>query len=56
MPAITTTKLSETVGVRVDDVDLDRLRSDDDLPQACLAALEEHGVLLFPRLHADDET
>ncbi|MBO0852392.1 MAG: TauD/TfdA family dioxygenase [Nocardia sp.] len=56
MPAITTRKLSESVGVEVADVDLDRLRDDEDLPGACLEALETHGVLLFPQLHADDES
>jgi alpha-ketoglutarate-dependent taurine dioxygenase len=55
MPAIETKKLSDTVGVEVLDVDLERLRNDDDLPAACMEALEEHGVLLFRELHADDD-
>jgi alpha-ketoglutarate-dependent taurine dioxygenase len=55
MPAIATRKLSETVGVEILDVDVNRLRDDDELPDACLAALEEHGVLLFRELHADDD-
>ncbi|MFG1924494.1 TauD/TfdA dioxygenase family protein [Cryptosporangium sp. NPDC048952] len=41
-------------GVEVLDVDASRLLEDDDLPGACLEALEEHGVLLFRELHADD--
>lgn len=56
MPPITTTPLTDAVGVQVDDIDVERLRTDEDLPEACLAALEQHGVLLFPQLHADDET
>jgi alpha-ketoglutarate-dependent taurine dioxygenase len=51
----TTEKLTDAVGAEVLDVDLDRLRTDDTLPAACLAALEEHGVLLFRELGADDE-
>ena len=37
-------------------VDRDRLRRDDTLPAACMAALEEHGVLVFRELQVDDET
>ncbi|MDX6740822.1 TauD/TfdA family dioxygenase [Actinocorallia sp. A-T 12471] len=54
MPAIATRRLSEHVGAEVLDVDLDRLLHDDDLPGACMDALEEHGVLLFRALHVDD--
>ena len=54
MAAITLKKLSETVGAEVLDVDVDRLLNDEELPQACLEALEEHGVLLFRELHAGD--
>ncbi|RAY16314.1 TauD/TfdA family dioxygenase [Actinomadura craniellae] len=54
MAAIATRKLGETVGVEVLDADVDRLLNDDDLPAACMEALEEHGVLLFRELHIDD--
>jgi alpha-ketoglutarate-dependent taurine dioxygenase len=53
--AFTTEKLTDAVGAEVLDVDLDRLRTDEHLPGACLAALEEYGVLLFRRLGVDDE-
>jgi alpha-ketoglutarate-dependent taurine dioxygenase len=49
-------KLTDTVGAEVHGVDVERLRDDDDLPGAVLAALEEHGVLLFRGLNIDDET
>lgn len=54
MAAITTEKLSQCVGAEVVGVDVDRLLHDDDLPAACLGALEEHGVLLFRELDLDD--
>jgi alpha-ketoglutarate-dependent taurine dioxygenase len=54
MAAITTDRLG-TVGAEVRDVDVDRLLSDEDLPKACLDALEEHGVLLFREVGVDDE-
>ncbi|WP_436788626.1 TauD/TfdA dioxygenase family protein [Yinghuangia sp. YIM S10712] len=54
MAAISTRKLSEFVGAEILDVDVDRLLNDDDLPSACLEALEEYGVLLFRELHIDD--
>jgi len=54
MGAIATKKLSETVGVEVLDVDVDRLLNDDDVPAACMEALEEHSVLLFRELSVDD--
>jgi alpha-ketoglutarate-dependent taurine dioxygenase len=53
MPAMTTRKLSEFVGAEVLGVDVDRLNADDDLPAACLHALEENGVLLFRELNLD---
>jgi alpha-ketoglutarate-dependent taurine dioxygenase len=53
MAAITTKKLSEFVGAEILGVDPDRLRDDDDLPAACLEALEENGVLLFRELNLD---
>jgi alpha-ketoglutarate-dependent taurine dioxygenase len=51
-----TEKLTERVGAEVLDVDLDRLREDDDLPGALMNALDENGVLVFRGLHMDDET
>jgi alpha-ketoglutarate-dependent taurine dioxygenase len=54
MAVITTEKLGETVGAEVLGVDVDRLLNDDDVPAACMEALEEHGVLLFRELHIDD--
>ncbi|GAB2851514.1 TauD/TfdA family dioxygenase [Actinocorallia aurea] len=54
MGVIATRRLSEHVGAEVLDVDLERLLGDEDLPGACLEALEEHGVLLFRELHVDD--
>lgn len=56
MTVLTTEKLTDTVGARVLGVDTERLVADDDLPDAALEALEEHGVLVFPNLHVDDET
>ncbi|WP_106400933.1 TauD/TfdA dioxygenase family protein [Actinocorallia populi] len=55
MTAITTRRLGGTVGAEVLDVDAERLLADDGLPGACMEALEEHGVLLFRELHADDD-
>ncbi|MCX4092517.1 TauD/TfdA dioxygenase family protein [Nocardia sp. alder85J] len=55
MPAITTKKLSEKVGVEVLDVDVARLLDDEDLPGAVLDLLEQRGVVLFRQLHAGDE-
>jgi alpha-ketoglutarate-dependent taurine dioxygenase len=51
---ITTKKLGDSVGAEVLDVDGDRLLSDDALPEACLEALGDNGVLLFRELHIDD--
>jgi len=56
MPEIVTKKLGTYIGAEVLDADRDRLLADDDLPQACLDALEEHSVLLFRELDIDDET
>jgi alpha-ketoglutarate-dependent taurine dioxygenase len=54
MATITTRKLTEYVGAEVVDVDADRLLHDDDVPAACMQALEENGVLLFRELNLDD--
>ncbi len=56
MPGIAAKKLGKYIGAEVLDVDRDRLLHDDELPQACMDALEEHGVLLFRELNIDDET
>jgi alpha-ketoglutarate-dependent taurine dioxygenase len=56
MAEIATEKLTETVGAQVLDVDADRLLNDEDLPAACMEALEERGVLLFRELRLDDDT
>jgi alpha-ketoglutarate-dependent taurine dioxygenase len=52
---ITTKEMSPTVGAEVLDVDRDRLVQDADVPDAVLAALEVHGVLLFRGIGIDDE-
>jgi alpha-ketoglutarate-dependent taurine dioxygenase len=54
MDVLTTKVLGETVGAEVVDLDADRLLRDDALPEACLDALDAHGVLLFRQLHLDD--
>ena len=51
---IEVTKLTESVGAEVLDVDVDRMLHDDDLPVVLLDALEASGVLLFRDLHIDD--
>ena len=56
MAAITTEKLGATVGAEVTGVGPDDLLHDDDLPAACLEALEAHGALVFRDLHLDDAT
>ena len=56
MGALTTRKLGATVGAEVLGVDPEQLLSDDTLPQACMEALEENGVLVFRQLHIDDDT
>ncbi len=54
MPVITTEKLGATVGAEVKGVDRERLLHDDELPGACLEALEANGALVFRDLHIDD--
>ncbi|HEY7069428.1 MAG TPA: TauD/TfdA family dioxygenase [Acidimicrobiales bacterium] len=56
MAAITTEKLGDSVGAEVKGLDRERLLGDDDLPAACLEALEAHGALVFRDLHIDDAT
>lgn len=52
---ITTEKLTDTIGAMVHGVDREALTTDESLPGWTLAALEEHGVLVFRGLHLDDE-
>ena len=54
MDTITTEKLTDTVGVEVRDVDVDRLLNDDGLPGWVLETLGANGVLVFRDLHLDD--
>ncbi|ABW13100.1 Taurine catabolism dioxygenase TauD/TfdA [Parafrankia sp. EAN1pec] len=56
MAAIVTEKLGEKVGAEVLGIDADRLLNDQDLPSACLTALEENGALLFRGLNIDPAT
>lgn len=56
MTAITTEKLSESIGAVVHGVDAERLLTDPSLPDWTLDALEANGVLVFRGLHLDDET
>lgn len=56
MDTLTTKKLGASVGAEVLDVDATRLLEDVTLPQACMEALEENGVLVFRALHIDDDT
>jgi alpha-ketoglutarate-dependent taurine dioxygenase len=56
MSVITTKRLADTVGAMVTDVDRERLLHDDELPAACLDALEANGALVFRDLHLDDAT
>jgi alpha-ketoglutarate-dependent taurine dioxygenase len=52
---LATRRLRERVGAEVLGVTPDELLADDALPAAVMDALEEHGVLVFPRLHAGDD-
>lgn len=56
MRALSFRKLEATVGAEVMGVTSDRLSKDDELPTACMDALERNGVLVFRALHIDDET
>lgn len=54
MVTIETVKLTETVGVEVKGVDVERLLCDEDLPGWTLRTLEANGVLVFRELFIDD--
>jgi alpha-ketoglutarate-dependent taurine dioxygenase len=56
MSALTMNKLTENVGVEITGLDADRLLKDETLPGEILAALEENGVVVFPKLTLDRET
>jgi alpha-ketoglutarate-dependent taurine dioxygenase len=56
MDSMTIKKMSDTVGGEVLDVDVDQLLAEDGLPDACLEALDENGVLVFRDLDLDDQT
>jgi alpha-ketoglutarate-dependent taurine dioxygenase len=56
MAVLTTEKLGDRVGAEVKGVDRERLLADEDLPAACLEALEANGALVFRDLHIDDAT
>src|SRR5215211_9339264 len=56
MSTVTIEKLGDTVGAEIVGVDRNRLLEDDAFPEWCLEALDENGVLVFRRLHLDDET
>ncbi len=47
-------KATPTVGAEVCGIDPDHLLADDELPQAVMEAVEEHGALLFRELNLDD--
>jgi alpha-ketoglutarate-dependent taurine dioxygenase len=44
------------IGAEIVGVDIDRLLHDEDLPNAVLEALEEHGVIFFREINVDDDT
>jgi alpha-ketoglutarate-dependent taurine dioxygenase len=56
MPILTTERLTPTVGALVEDIDHERLLSDDALPEMVLETLEANGALVFRDLHIDDAT
>lgn len=55
MSLLTINKLTDSVGAEVTGVDPERLATDDLLGAAVLDALEDSGVLVFPRLGLDPE-
>jgi alpha-ketoglutarate-dependent taurine dioxygenase len=52
---LTLKRVTPTVGAEVLDVDADRLLEDDELPEAVMEAVEEHGALLFRGMQLSDE-
>jgi alpha-ketoglutarate-dependent sulfate ester dioxygenase len=55
MSLLAINKLTASVGAEVTGIDPDRLVADDLLAEAVLDALEDNGVLVFPRLHLNPE-
>ncbi len=55
MSVLTINKLTDSVGAEVRGVDADRLASDEALGAAVLEALEDNGVLVFPKLGLDPD-
>src|ERR1700733_13092737 len=53
---LTTKKIGATVGAEVLGLEPDRQLQDETLPAACMEALQENGVLVFRKLHIDDDT
>jgi alpha-ketoglutarate-dependent taurine dioxygenase len=56
MQTLTTVPLGESVGAEVLDVDVERLTSDPEVPEALMHTLERNGVLVFRELGIDDDT
>jgi alpha-ketoglutarate-dependent taurine dioxygenase len=56
MSILTINRLTDSIGAEVVGVDADHLLNDDSLPDQILRALEENGVLVFPKLSLDPET
>jgi len=56
MTALSIEKLSETVGAEVVGVQTEQLLTDESLPAALLAALEQYGALVFRDLNLDPAT
>jgi alpha-ketoglutarate-dependent taurine dioxygenase len=52
---LSTKNLTASIGAEVLDVDRQRLLDDPELPDVILAALDEHGVLLFREIGVDDQ-
>ena len=55
MSLLTVNKLTASVGAEVVGIDPGRLATDDLIADAVLDALEDNGVLVFPRLHLNSE-
>jgi alpha-ketoglutarate-dependent taurine dioxygenase len=55
MSLLTINKLTASVGAKVSGLDTDQLAADDALGAAVLEALEDNGVLVFPRLRLDPQ-
>ncbi len=56
MSTVTINRLTETVGAEVTGLNPDHFLNDDSLPDLVRQALEDNGVLVFPKLGLDRET